>query len=91
MLSDKKLEKIEKLLGPDVVSELAGKDAQALNQAIVNAEQRTKKAEEELEANEKYQELKESVKAMSLGFRDVRKFQRAVIAYVLHQLELKGE
>jgi hypothetical protein len=87
MLTDKKLAKIEKELGPDALTELAGADLEA---AITNAAGAIKTSEDELEANPKYQELKESMKAVKAGLGEVKKRQKAIIDYCLHLLEERG-
>jgi hypothetical protein len=90
MLSDKKLSKIEKILGKDVIVELSS-NPQAAHGYVVQAEQAIKQAKDELDANPKYQELKDSLKALSEGMREVKKFQGAKIQYILHLLEERGK
>lgn len=90
MLSDKKLERIEKVLGKDKMATLESGQANELQVTISNAAASIKQAQDELEANPKYQELKESLKAVSEALREVRKFQNAVIQYSLSLLEDKG-
>lgn len=87
MINDKKLEKIVKALGPDTVQELNALYQDKLPGVIVAAESSIKQATEELEANPKYQEIKESLKALSQGLREVKKRQNAIIQYALHRLE----
>lgn len=91
MISDKKLEKIEKILGKEYIQELAPAPDDALKALIINAEYAIKQSIEELEANPKYQELKESLKALSEGLKDIKKRQNAIIQYALHLIEFKGE
>ena len=91
MLNDKKLDKMIKILGDEVVTAMSELDANALELMIVKSESNMKVAQEELEANEKYQALKEDLKAMSQGLREVRKFQLARIYYSLHLLEQLGK
>jgi hypothetical protein len=91
MLSDKKIKKIEKILSAELTSEIGIMDPKALKAMIISSETSIKTAEEELEANPKYQELKENLKALSGGLRDIKKFQRARIDLALHILEEKGE
>lgn len=91
MISDKKLAKIEKALGKETVDSLGAGQPDELKITIVKAEQAMKEAKEELEANTKYQEIKEGLKALSEGMKEVNKRQRAVIEYCLHLLEEKGE
>lgn len=84
------LEKIEKTLGLETVKELEAFDEASLKKRIVEANQAMKQVAEELEANEKYQEIKENKKALESGKREVNKRQKAVIAYCLSLLDSKG-
>jgi xanthine dehydrogenase molybdopterin-binding subunit B len=87
MLSDKKLEKIVKTLGSDTIEELNAVYPNELPNKIVAAESAIKQAIEELEASSSYQRLKEDLKALSQGLREVKKRQNAIIQYALHRLE----
>lgn len=89
-MTDKRLAKLEKILGLQI-DELQGLDDAALKNAIVTAETAMKQARDELEANPKYQELKENLKALSAGLKDVKKHQNAVIEFSLHILEGRGK
>jgi hypothetical protein len=91
MLTDKLLTKIEKILGKETMAELEALDSNMLKDHIVAAEHSIMEAQRELEANSKYQELKESLKALSEGFKEVKKRQNAMIRYNLSLLEDKGE
>ncbi len=91
MLSDKKLSKIEKDLGKDFLEGLAAGQVDELRIVISNSAGAMKHAREELEANPKYMELKESLKALSSGMGEVNKRQNAIIQYCLHLLEEKGQ
>lgn len=91
MLNSKKLEKIEKLLGKDKLAILDSGSEEELKIAIVNGNSSIKEAVEQLEANPKYQDLKENLKALSAGLKEVKKFQNAIIQYSLHILEEKGK
>jgi hypothetical protein len=91
MLSDKKLARIEKALGSDTLGELESMPSDALKDKIVSAEHAIMEAIRELEANPKYQELKESLKAISAGLKEVKKRQNAIIQYSLSLLEDKGD
>lgn len=91
MLSYKKLSRIEKILGTDYLTQLESKSVGDLETCIANSAQHIKEAEDGLEVNEKYQELKASLKACSEGVREVKKFQNAKIQYSLHLLEEKGK
>lgn len=91
MLSDKKLEKLEKTLGVETVSELVGLSPDDLAARILVAEKAMKQAQDELDANEEYQALVESKKDMEAGMKDVKKRQNAIVQYSLHLLEEKGQ
>lgn len=90
MLSEKKLARIEKALGKDTLAELEALAEGGLRSKVVEAEASVKVASDELEANDKYQSLKESLKAISSGLSDVKKRQRNIVQYSLHLLEEKG-
>jgi len=89
-LSDKKLDKIEKALGKETMADLESLSEELLKDHTVVAEFSIKNAIAELEANLKYQELKESLKALSAGLREVKKRQNSIIQYCLSLLEDKG-
>ena len=90
MLSTKKLEKLEKALGLETVNDLHAMNADELKARLIQAEQGIKLAEDELDANNEYQTLLESKKAMEEGLKDVKKRQNAIIKYSLHLIEEKG-
>lgn len=87
MLSDKKLAKIEKILGKDKIVEIEQGDLQSI---ITNASASIKQAQDELAANPQYQELKESLKALSAGLKEIKQRQNAIIEYALHTIEERG-
>jgi hypothetical protein len=89
-LSDKKYAKIEKILGKDKMASLDGGKVEELQVTISNAAAAIKQAQDELEANPMFQELKENLKALSSGMREVKQFQNAVIQYSLSLIEDKG-
>ncbi len=91
MLSDKKLERIEKILGKDHAADLQNQVFEELKNSIMYACEAIKTAEDELEANPKYQEIKESMKALREGLTEVKKRQNAIVQYSLHLLEEKGK
>ena len=90
MISDKKLNRIEKALGRETMTDLESLPADMLKDHIVSAETAIRDAANELEANPKYQELKDSLKALSEGLREVKKRQNAIIQYSLSLIEDKG-
>lgn len=85
-----KLDKAVKHLGPKRVEELEALNPGELEQHIVQAEKSMSAAHEELEANPKYQDLKEQLSACTQGKKDVNKQQKAVISVCLALLESKG-
>ncbi len=91
MLSAKKQEKIEKILGQETIKELESYDSDGLVGMVAKAEGAVKQAQDELEANSAYEELKENLKALSAGMKEVKKRQRAIVAYSLHLLEEAGK
>jgi len=90
MMNDKKLHKIEKILGKDLVDSLISQSPEELKSSVAQSAGAIKEASEALEANPSYQQLKESLKALSQGLREVKQFQNAKIQYALHLLEEMG-
>lgn len=86
-----KLEKLVKKLGIETVKEMEAMDTSALESSIVSAEQAMKQVKEELEANPQFQHLKDNLKALSLGKREVDARQKAKIQLALHFLSDKGK
>lgn len=86
-----KYEKALKNLDVETVKELEALSKDELDQRVVAANQAMKQVADELEANEEYQNLKESVKAMSAGVKEVNKRQNSVITVCLQLLESKGQ
>lgn len=91
MLKDKQLDKIGNILGLELIYEMNALDSDSLKNQIVQAETAMKTIKQELEANPKYEEIKEQLKAITAGLKEVRKFQNAKIAYALDLLESKGQ
>ena len=91
MLTDKKLAKIEGVLGKDKMQSLEGGQVEELQVTIANAAAAIRQAEDELEANPKYQALKDGLADVSAALKDCRKFQNAVIQYCLSLIEDKGK
>jgi hypothetical protein len=91
MLSDKKLARIEKMLGKEQIEELTARGIEGLEAGIAASAGAIKESEDELEANPKFQELKESLKACSMALREVKAYQNAKIQFSLHLLEEKGK
>jgi len=86
-----KLEKILKVLDEDMLSELNNMNEAALKEQITKSEQSIKVTRDELEANPKFQELKENLKALRHGYSEVKTFQTAKIQYALIRLEEMGK
>src|SRR5579864_7275343 len=84
-------DKLMKTLGKDTVMEMESLDAEGLRKVIVQASQAMKEVAEELENNQKYQELKISLKNLSAGKRDVNKRQKNKIALALQLLADSGQ
>ena len=82
-----KIDKLTKKLGIDTIQDLGKLDKAAMQSRIVQAEQAMQQAHDELEANPNYQELKENLKALMAGKREVNSRQRAVIEYCLYLME----
>lgn len=87
MLTSKKQEKLEKALGKELISELEALSTDQLKARIASAEGAVKTARDELDANAEFQELKESLKAVSAGMREVTSRQRKIVEFSLHLLE----
>lgn len=81
--------KLEKKLGVETVAEIRGSDDASLKARIIAAEQAMRAAKDELEANPKYQELKESLGVLTQGMKEVNSRQRAIIQLCL--ITLDGE
>lgn len=86
-----KLEKALKNLDPETVKEIESLDVDGLKQRVVQGSQAMDQAENELEANPDYQELKESLKAVTAGLKELKKRQNSVICLALHVLQSKGQ
>jgi hypothetical protein len=83
--------KEERALGVDTCREMEAMDVDALEQIVIEAHNSIKTAKDELEKNEKYQEVKRDMKALTGGMRDVKKRQTAKIEYALKLREAKGK
>lgn len=90
-MTDKKLDKISDILGLEFINDLNNTATDDLKTVIVEASQGIKQATEELEANPAFQDLKESLKALSAGLKDVKKRQNAIIQYSLHLTSERGK
>lgn len=86
-----KLVKIEKELGKELLTELDSLGDEGLKNTIIVAEQSINSTREELDANPNYIKAKEDAKALSQGFREVKKRQNAKIQYALLRLQGLGK
>lgn len=85
------LEKILKKLPQAVVEEMNAAEPKALAAGIVQSEKALVEAKEGLDANSKYQDARENVKALSQSFRELKSYQTAKIQYALLRLKELGK
>lgn len=85
-----KLERAVKTVGEETLKELHSMDSAELKQRIVTAEESMHQVAQELDDNEKYQELKANISAMGAGKREVDKRQKAIILLALSLLNESG-
>lgn len=91
MKSEQKLEKLMKKLPVGWAEEAEGMSEKQLRDVIVDSENNLRNAKAELEANEKYQELKNALAEVRGPASDAVKAQKAKIEYALHLLEKSGK
>ena len=91
MLTEKKHEKLNKLLGKETIQDLEGLDPSGLKARIAKAEGAIKAVQDELQANPEYVAMKEALSALSAGLKEVTKRQKGITQYSLHLLEEKGQ
>lgn len=82
-MNNKKLEKVIKILGQEITNEIKGMSLDELKEVIVAANQAMDAVQRVLDANPKYQEVKEQKSSLEEGKKEVNKYQRAKIAYCL--------
>lgn len=87
----KNIDKVCKILGDETTVEMGALSDEDIKQRIIGASSAMKQVKDELEANPKYQDLKEDLKALTAGKKEVDKRQKAIIAYALHLLESENE
>lgn len=85
------LDKIQKVLPAVVIEEMDAMSEDSLVKGVTASETAIADAKEELEANPKYQDAKQNVKAISQGFRELKKYQTAKIQYSLIRLKELGK
>lgn len=86
-------QKIAKAIGPDaedMLRELEAADTEELNKRIAQASEAIASTKKELSENPQYVEAKENVKALSEGFREVKKRQNAIIRVCLNLRRDRG-
>lgn len=86
-----KLEKAIKTLGREMINELEALSHEELQHRVVAANEAMRQADDELEMNEKYQETKENLKALTSGRSEVNKRQKAIICVALHALNSESK
>lgn len=84
-------DKAIKKLGVETVSEMDAMKEETLKSVIVEASEAMRSAKEELEANPIYVELKENLKALTAGKRDLDSRQNARIQYALELIQGFGK
>ena len=80
-------EKAIKKLGKNYVTEMEVMDEAALKQVVVEASAAIKESSDQLEANEKYQELKLALQEISQAKKEAHSRQKARIAFALALLD----
>lgn len=86
----KNLDKVLGALGENTKDEMDAMDEAHLRNVIVMANAAMEQVIEELDANVKYQEIKESKSAMEAGKKEVDKRQKAKIAYALYLMSQRA-
>lgn len=79
----KKLDKAFDTLGSDTVKEMEAMSQDDLKKRIVGANEAMRDAADQLEANPDYNRLREDLKALSQGKRDLDRRQKAIILVAL--------
>lgn len=85
-----KLTPEEALLGLDTVKEMEAMSVDELGQVIVQANKAIEDTKAELNANPKFADAKANVKALSSGYREVKKRQDMKIKFSLKLREAQG-
>lgn len=86
-----RLEKIMNNLDADTIEVMQAFDVNALKNLVVQSEQTITATKQDLEDSPQYQEAKENIKALSSGYKELKKRQTAKIQYALILLTEKGE
>lgn len=90
MLSEKRLEKLHKVLGA-TTGDLDALSVEDLKKRIVGCETELKNVTDEMEANKEFIAAKEVLSDLRSGVAPVKKEMNATIQYCLHLLEEKGQ
>ena len=85
------IKKIVAKLPTGYAEDASGMNGEQLRAEIIKAETALHEVEKELKSDEKLQAARELVKDLVGAYNDVKKAQRAKIAYSLHLLEERGE
>mgnify|MGYP000008067018 CR=1 FL=1 len=86
-----KITRALKNLDAETVKELEAMDVASLDTRIVEANRAMQQMQDELDENPEYQELKESLKAVTAGLKEVKKRQNSIICIALHMKSEKGK
>jgi len=87
------MQKLAKKIGPDgedVLRELEAADTEELNKRVAQASQAISDTKEELNKNAEYVQVKEDIKLLSSGFREVKQRQNAIIKVCLQLRKDRG-
>jgi len=83
--------KLEKKLPENFVDDVKNMDRGALTDQLVDLTKEIEKITEERDADATLSDLKESVKALSGGYGDKIKLERAKLKYILSIMTIRGE
>lgn len=85
------IDKVLKAIGGSTKDEMDAMSADDLQRVIVQANNAMETVAQELDANDKFQDVCAKKTAMEQGKKDVNKRQKAKIQYALHRLGEMGE
>lgn len=89
-MNEQTMNKLVKLLGNDTINLLNSMNAEELETVIVLAATEIETAKDELNANPKYNEIKENKAALEAGLKDLRKYNNARIKVAIALLQERG-
>lgn len=84
----KKVTKAFETLGTDTIKEMEAMGPEDLKKRIVEANEAMRGAADELERNPNYDKLREDLKALTQGKRELDKRQKAIILVALSLLNM---